>query len=312
MTTAIEIRQTIADSTRKVTEYLYTIITPGTPIEYKTMTLAGAIDGLTQPSADDRCAELQELGILTRTINFGKYNPDGTYKIGRFAMWDLHMDKATALAKVDEWGKRLVAGEVFSLGTERSKNGQTRGGRQRLPRGKDMTNHRNQPAQTTGGPIERISGTATKHVTLATDETEDTKAIAGPDKPRSFEALRPARKADDATALIEAARQYANRGDKMQEHIAALKATAKDLGIEIDEAVLSAGIKLAVDDRLETIALVLPVIDALEAKVNRQTILLADMRDKAKTADGLTNDNRRLRARLETLVAERVVSAQRN
>jgi len=294
MSTHTEIRQNIVDSTRAVLDTVYDLIVPGTPIEYKTITLAEKL-GMSQAVTDDRCIELTSLGILSRTINYGRYNPDGTYNLGRFAMWDLHMSKAEAKAKVDEWAKGVLAGTTFLQGTIKAAN---------------STKKRRRKAQTEA-VITANEGTPEARPAIATNETEDTKAIAGPDAPSPFARLAPLRKADDAAALIAAARQYADREDKVQEHIAALAKTAKDLGIEIDEAVLAAGIKLPYDERLEAVGLVLPVINALEKKNERLQEQMTTLREKGAAHDQLVIDNRRLRTRVETLVSDRVITQQR-
>lgn len=291
MTTEKEIRQNAIDETWAVLNAVYGLITPGTPIEYKTVALAEQL-GYTHGRAEDRCQTLQNLGILTRTINYGRPDATGVWKVGRFAMWDLHMAKTEAIAKVEAWVKQYEAGEVMLPRTPRQKV------KRAEKREKDLTEFRNQPRVAPGGPIERVI--------VAKDPTEDVRAVAGPEAESPMAALRPLRKADDATALIAAARQYAVRADKITSVVQDLVATAKSMGIEVDEGALRLGITLPTDERLETISLVLPVIDTLEARVESLNQQVLAQKGKVREYDAMTVEVRRLKVRVEALVSERV------
>lgn len=299
-----ETRSRILGEVTTIAAYLYDEVLGENEVEYKTATLAEHFE-MSTATADDRCVELQDMGVLTRTINMGRYNSDGTYALGRFAMWKVNVPRDEAMRRISEWGEKYLAGEVLSRDATLSKK---REAKAVTTKPKDMTNAKNQPAIAPGGPIEHIKA---ETVVVAAKAEEETRAIAGPDRPSSFEALRPLRKADDATALIEAARQYANRSGKVSEQLAALKKMARELGVEIDESVVLSGISLIPDDRLETISLVLPVIERLERDNARLIKTLAEVNDKAKTTEHLQIENRRLKARVEALVSERVVTQQR-
>lgn len=312
MATEYEIRQNIVATTTDVAEYLYNNHAPHEPWEYKSIDLGKELD-MTHPMTEDRCVELQHLGILTRTVNYGRYLPDGTWKIGRFAMWELQVSRKEALSRIREWGERLLAGELVTIGAQKAAKKE----RQKAALMKDMTDARNQPTVAPGGPVERRPATVATEtvdntVTVTTSPVEDTKAIAGPEAPTPLAALAPLRKADDAGALIAAARQYASRTIKVREQVASLAKMAKDLGIEVDESAVMLGVHLIPDDRLETIALVLPVIDRLEATVERLSAQNSELRERVKTVDATTVENRRLKTRVEQLISERVQQRQQH
>jgi regulator of replication initiation timing len=70
------------------------------------------------------------------------------------------------------------------------------------------------------------------------------------------------------------------------------------------------GIHVVPDERLETVSLVLPVINTLESKVERLSAQVAELKAKAKMADDLAVDNRRLRTRVDTLISNNVLAKQ--
>lgn len=148
-----------------------------------------------------------------------------------------------------------------------------------------------------------------ERVAIATKPDEEVRAIAGPDRPSPFATLAPLRK-DEPGALVEAARQYASRSGRIHDQIDKLMATAKELGITLNPDMLAGGVQLETDERLESISLVLPYIDKLEARVVRLTAELTEMRGKGDL-ETLRNENRRLKTRVEQLVSQRVQAAQR-
>lgn len=295
-----EMREGIVREVWQVCDYLYATQKPGDPQEYTAIALGEEL-GLSHPVADSRAATLQELGILARVIHYGRLQPNGTYKMGRFAMWNLLMEHGDARVAVTAWEEAFMAGEVFLTHSVRSAK------LKKKPTQKDQMPAVMVEAMRTGRSPGEIEAELT---VLATNDKEDTKAIAGPDAPSPMAALAPLRKADDATALIAAARQYATRTDTLADRIAALKTAAAELGIEIDEAAMMRGIHVVPDERLETVSLVLPVINTLESKVERLSAQVAELKAKAKMADDLAVDNRRLRTRVDTLISNNVLAKQ--
>lgn len=302
MATIAEMRGNISQELRTTLAHLYDILPVGVPTEYKTATLAEHL-GVKLPLADDRCIQLTDLGLLTRKINYGRPDASGVWHVGRWAEWTLHLPLDQAMARLEEWITRYQGGEVLQATIQRAKFGQRkRKPREVVVRERDMTEARNQPLVAPGGPIERV--------TVAKDPGEDVRAVAGPDKASPFEALRPLRKAGDAEALVEAARQYANRSDKVHEHIDALVKSAKDLGLVIDEAAVMNAVSFERDERLETVSLVLPMIDALTARVESLNQQVLAQKAKVREYDAIATENRRLKSRVEALVSERVHTAQ--
>jgi hypothetical protein len=105
----------------------------------------------------------------------------------------------------------------------------------------------------------------TEQVAIRTDDKDrPVEAIAGPDAPSPFESLRDLRK-NEPGALVEAARQYANRNDFVIDRLTEIE----KLGVVIDREKVMRAIKLQRDDEFEGIVKVLPYIDELEARVKQ-------------------------------------------
>jgi len=131
------------------------------------------------------------------------------------------------------------------------------------------------------------------------------RAIAGPEPEQPMAALAPLRK-DDAEALIEAARQYANRSTEVSKHIEALRS----LGVEVDVTKVMEGVKMTVDPTLETIMVILPVIDRLQSSNERLRGLAsgadAALRESRNMAETLRKERDALKA-ANTRLSERIV-----
>lgn len=161
-----------------------------------------------------------------------------------------------------------------------------------------------------GGPVQHFKKNRSETpeeapVTVAKTEREEVRAIAGPEPEKPMEALREIRK-DEPEALIEAARQYTNRGAAVQ---AKMKELA-ELGVTVDADLLAKAIHFETDERLETIAAILPLIDRLErqaARVAEDRSELIELRRSVGVLTKERNDlqaaNRRLSERNVTLAA---------
>lgn len=140
-------------------------------------------------------------------------------------------------------------------------------------------------------------------------EVEDIKAIVGPDAPVLADIMpkevRDLRK-DEPAALIEAARQYANRTLTVQGGLNDLAKKLADLGIAFDIEKAQEAFHFEEDERLETIALVLPTIDRLERQNTTLAEQMASMREKVRDYERMKTENARLVRRVETLVSQRV------
>jgi hypothetical protein len=134
---------------------------------------------------------------------------------------------------------------------------------------------------------------------------EETKAIVGPDAPSSFAGLAPLRK-NEAYALVEAARQYTQRGTKMQEALAEFLHQAEELGLTVDDTKLQGSFgKAKKDERLESVGLVLPYITSLEQRVERLTTDLNAERARFAEFGQLKSTVASQRSHIERLIAER-------
>ena len=111
-------------------------------------------------------------------------------------------------------------------------------------------------------------------VTLAKRDTEETRAIAGPEPANPFAELARMRK-DEPGALIAAARQYQQRADAVKASLA----TLTKLGVVVDEG----AVHFEADPVLDIVVDVLPSISRLESEVERWKNAYQDL--KAKTAD---------------------------
>lgn len=144
------------------------------------------------------------------------------------------------------------------------------------------------------------SSTSSK-VTIATKPTEVTRAIAGPEPEAPMRAaLQPVRR-DEGEALIEAARQYANRGAAVQAKIGELAA----LGVTVDADMLAKAIHYEPDERLELVATILPIIDRLYRTNERLTTEVAGLKSELKNTS-------EMRAKVLTLEAANKRLSERN
>jgi hypothetical protein len=152
-------------------------------------------------------------------------------------------------------------------------------------------------------------------VAFATRDTEDTRAIAGPEPvgviaTKLTAAIRKAgRNTDDASALVEAARQYADRGSTMSTQIDELVRTAESMGLSVDRAALEQTLSFEPDERLETVALVLPYITMLEAALERGQDNIRELRRKYADYDEIKRDLRVLREKHGASVSQRVATS---
>lgn len=138
------------------------------------------------------------------------------------------------------------------------------------------------------------------HVAIATRDSEETRAIAGPDpestlKVKLSEVIRATGRSDHASALVEAARQYANRGTSMKTQIDDLVKTAEGMGLTVDREALEKTLSFQPDERLETVALVLPYVDMLEAAVERGISNVKELNRKYADYDQIKRDLRHFR-----------------
>jgi hypothetical protein len=131
-------------------------------------------------------------------------------------------------------------------------------------------------------------------------EGQELVAVAGPDAPNPFTALRGMRK-DESKALIEASRQYANKGAFLEKKIAELR----EEGFEVAEGALT----IKRDDRLEAVALAIPYVEALERENERLLNQAGAGRTAIRELEDLRNNYARLKRAHENLIAQRASGA---
>lgn len=129
-------------------------------------------------------------------------------------------------------------------------------------------------------------------------------AITGPDAPKPFAALAPMRK-NEAAALVEAARQYADRGSTVDAKLDEIERTMATIGVAFDREMLRGSITLERDERLETVGLVLPYIHELEQRVARLTQDNTDLRGSRDELRQLKETSAKQRQQIDRLIAER-------
>lgn len=132
----------------------------------------------------------------------------------------------------------------------------------------------------------------------------ETEAIVGPEPANAFASLAPLRK-NEAAALVEAARQYANRDTTVNTQLDQMEAAMKAIGVTFDRSLVQGAVVIERDERLESVALVLPYINQLEQGFARVTDELAQARAKLAEMPDLKRNSERQKAQIDRLISER-------
>lgn len=138
-------------------------------------------------------------------------------------------------------------------------------------------------------------------VTIASRETEEVRAIAGPEPVKPTEVLRPLRKADDAEALIAAARQYADRENMLEKKIRELEA----FGLHVDHEKMLEAVEWETDERLELVKNLLPYITKLENTNARLASEVVETRQAKARVSELERHVKAQREQIERLVRDK-------
>ena len=229
---------------------MYSLITPGVEItEFSDFKLAELV-GIPGPTAANYVEDFRSLGIVTKRF---AYQSGGNALGGRTSNWTVNCDLEEALRRLDslsERENRMHAKRVTAGAKQAAK-----------------TRNKNREARVVhdGLAVEKRNG-------------EPVAAIAGPDAASPFTAIMLGRKANDAKALVEAARQYRDRDKKLRDSIESLVATAKELGITVPIDDIQKMIVLEEDERLAAVALVLPYIEDLEYAVEMRAAVVPHKR----------------------------------
>lgn len=208
--------------------------------------------------------------------------PDGSF--GKSSWWTLHGSKEECVAALKKsWGKPGVRKPAATAAAPDPDTA--------IPPVDMQTDHRYNPPSTTSERNEAVA--------LATKDDEEVRAIAGPEPESPFAVLRALRK-DESGALVEAARQYANRAKLVDQKLGELEAA----GIHVDRG----AVKMDKDERLEAISLVLPHINSLENALHNFSEQNEGLRKKMADYDQMRRDYAVLKRRFERDVAAKVAA----
>lgn len=141
-------------------------------------------------------------------------------------------------------------------------------------------------------------------VTIAANEKEETRAIAGPEPEKAFSALAALRK-DEPRALIEAAKQYMDRHKAVEREYQSLVT----MGLNVDRDLFLQSISLPRDEFMEAVSLVVPLVVELESRVERLSTKVGDLQERTKDYATLKSNYERLQKTWNERVAEKVRSA---
>lgn len=218
---------------------------------------------------------LDELGILH---SYNIYNPiiDGKRRMGRMGVWKLVKPRDEAMQLLEEWAAKGERWE-YEKRSGYVPKAPTKVKREPVPEPKEAP------------------------VAIATSDKEETRAIAGPEPDKTFASLASLRK-DEPAALIEAAKQYANRQSAVEKEYQSLVT----MGLTVDREKFFEAISLPRDEFLETISLVLPIITNLQNKNEHLLEQLNAARDKTKNYAEIKANYERLQKRWNERIAEKV------
>lgn len=274
---------------RKTLNALYDRFEVG--VEQKDMSSGplGVEIGVGDSAAKRHITLFEDLGILGRRMEYGNMTTNGL-AFGRHYHWTLLVPKEDAIKRLsDSQAQRETAIQ------ENVKDGARRGSAKRYGKSRATA-----PTET---------------VVVADDASpEETRAISGPEPDRHLgslmnETVKSIRK-DDAAALIEAARQYANRTSSITAKIDELAKVAAEVGVTFDRAKAAEAVSYEPDERLEVVAQLLPYIDRIERSLERVSNQLVEQSGKVRDYDQMKVENRRLRERIEHLISNRVAAQQ--
>ncbi len=255
--------------------------------QYSTSNLS-VTTGLNQPSAGRALRFLRGMGLLTYRSEY----PKGSSGQHVYMQLLKPLDEGMTLIY-----KHFDAGRSYSW----FEAGEPGGGPTNPGFGRGKS-----PANT--GAVKAPVTVAEPVVVADERSTEEVRAIAGPEPESPMASLRSIRK-DEPEALIEAARQYANRTSEVTAHIEALRG----LGVEVDMDKVMAGISLTPDPELELVGRLLPYIDRLERSAKTARALAesnrGDLAEYRRSVSVLTKERNDLQAANKRL-SERNVKLQ--
>jgi hypothetical protein len=275
------------DHERKMLAALYRAL-PNVGQEYRSQVGAqiGAGAGFNRNVANEDLRLFAELGIFSRRVEYGIPSRNGM-QAGRHWHWTVLLAKEEAEQRLAVYQEQRLLDHAENRKSGIAKSAGTRRGQSHVNRSETLA--------------------------VATDPTEETRAIAGPDAPTIGDLAPAAMKAlrrDEIAALIEATRQYQNRHATILGKLDELATMAKEIGVTFSKERALESITLDTDERLEAIALVLPHIDRLDEMATRLTNQITAQSAKVRDYDKVVAENNRLKSRVEDLVSRRITAQQ--
>lgn len=221
------------ESMRKLLDVMYVQLPLGVEVKDVSSGAMAESAGLHPQRGAKYVADFIDLGIVRREgPEYG--NPTNGLSPGRHYHYTLLVDKNEAIKRFEDWATASAAES-----SEKRKEGAARGAAKRA-----------ESILVAEAGEDRANGLAA-HV----DTTTMTR-------------LQEARR-DEPGALIEAARQYARRDDRLDGMVADMERAAAEMGIPFDREAAFGLFTVERDEFLETITLVLPYVDRLERENER-------------------------------------------
>lgn len=271
---------------KRVLDALYQRLVVGEEVRQMKAELFASALGMPAPRIGERIKEIAHLGILNRRLEMGSYG--NGMSMGRHFHWTLMVPKDEAVARLIQLDadEQAQARENYAQGFEKQR---------------ETRRKANGAEHTEAKPVERLG--------ITVREGEPVEAIVGPEPPAPLADLRQYRK-NESFALVEAARQYAERHTKVGSSIEDLIAQAKAYGVTIDIDTVRQAVQFERDERLEDVGLVLPYVDELERAVSRLTNERTELYKKIADLNAAKVENTKLKAQVDRMIAQKVTAAQ--
>jgi hypothetical protein len=239
--------------------------------------------------------DFEESGVMVRRYEGRPSGKPGIFK-GKKSLWKLPFTEHAAQAKLTEYWK---AHPVIGYSEQRAAEKARVAAKAITTDAVIITPVETIPPHSTYLDQKGREGVA--NLALATREKEETRAIAGPEAKGAFEVLRPDRK-DESVALVEAARQYADRQNAVRRAFEEME----KLGVKVNWDHIGEAVEVVPDERLAIVVDLLPYITTLEKRVERLAQDNVELRDRNKGYGSLQQENDKLRDQNRRLIAEKV------
>lgn len=253
---------------------LYDLMKVGETNEWMSIRKAVELFEMPEGTISNSLIVFDDLGILKREISWPDFQKQ---KVD----WTLLVDRKEAEQRLATWHEKVRMSPTYLKFPKHEVQ----------PRSSTVAKREERQAEQPREERPQVA-VATKPAT----EGQELVASAGPEAESPFAALRSMRK-DESKALIEAARQYANKGKFLEDKIEELRRE----GFEVAPGALS----IKRDERLEAVALAVPYVDALERENTRLLNQMNNGREAIRELEDLRTRYTRLKRSHDGLIAER-------